>query len=675
MLTPHALRASAACAAAALSLASSRALADEPPTWTLPARVVATGLPGAHGVREVGRFHAGGPFAGNPDFLLATQPGRVLDPMRILVAVDGGGGMLLSVDPRSQGATVPADIAKTRPGAGSDVQVYSATGTTFANRIHNADARTAAEGAVASPRYLSINNAFGRPWIANAPRGLHGEGTISVTDPDGAPLANAPSGGAGGVFAGRRTPREGVPTSMRSGWLAQWLDRRPSGQLTPGGLDRGAFGTALLGTSPDGSGFAVFAAVNGDGSIAQVHVREGVDGLAPPGTIALGGEDPGVVGVAFEWTPRRVLYVADARRDSLAVLHLEDDGRQFVLAGIGRLSSPWLREPVDVAPAIPEVANPHFASGTTLAGGADLLVANRGDGSLLRIAQDGRVVARARLQRPDGGLIASAELRAIAVSSDAQRVWIVAHRPPPHGDELLEASAFDARGPFSGRESTAFAQGTTDAAAAIDGARLFARTFTPATGLGPSFNADACIACHPGGRGASADEAHFARRVAHVDPASGRLLPMMGGDSVIAPRRSISSDAALAPPREANVVSLRMPLALAATAGIDEVDDAAIEAQAVAKGDGVHGRVHRVTGPDGRTRIGRYGWKADVPTLEAVVAAAFSDEMGLSSALAPHPRPPFKDDGSMARAVAAYLRAAPASSLSAAAGRFEEAAR
>lgn len=645
-----------ALAASVLCCAPRPLPAQALPTWTLTVRVVASGLPGAHGVREVGRFHAGGPFASNPDFLLSTQPGSVLDPARVLVAVDGRGGMVVSVDPRAREASVPLELAAARPG--SAVQIYSASGGRFANQVHNAGALTADAGGVASPRYLSINNAFGRPWIANAPGGLQGEGTVSVLDPDGAPLANAPSATAGGVFAGHRTPRDGVPTSMRSGWLAQWLDHRASTQLTPGALAGGTYGTALLGASPDGSGFAVFAAVNGDGSVAQVHVREGVDGLAPARTVAIGAADPGVVGIAFAWTPRRALYVTEAPRDRLAVLRLTDDGRQFRLAGVDHIVSPWLHEPVDVCPALSEIANPRFASGTTLAASADLVVANRGDGSLLRLSQDGQAIARARLARPDGGTVGPGELRALAVSSDGQRLWIVAHRRLEGDDQLLEASAFDAHGPFTPDGSRA-ADPASARPRAVDGASLFTQALTPETGLGPLFNARSCVACHPG-RGASMDESHFARRVARLDPASGRTLARAGADSALAPRHSTAADDPLPLPRDVDVVSLRMPLALLAAGGIDDVDDAAIEAQAVAKGDGIHGRVHRVVDAAGHARIGRYGWKADVPTLEGMVADAFSDEMGVASVLAPHARPPFKDDGSRARAVAAFLRQAPA---------------
>src|SRR4051812_48449621 len=56
------------------------ATAEQPSGWTLQARLVASRLTGAHGIRQVGRFHVGGPFTGNPEFLMTTQAGRVLDP-------------------------------------------------------------------------------------------------------------------------------------------------------------------------------------------------------------------------------------------------------------------------------------------------------------------------------------------------------------------------------------------------------------------------------------------------------------------------------------------------------------------------------------------------------------------------------------------------------------------
>ncbi|MEP6502473.1 MAG: hypothetical protein ABJD97_04040 [Betaproteobacteria bacterium] len=642
-----------------------------PATVTLTARVIATGLADAQGLQQVGRFHAGGPLASNPEFLLRTQPGRVLDPERVLVAVGNNlgatraesgqaAGAVLSIDPRvARPVVVAADAARLPDADGAPVQVYSAQSQAFTNAHHNAGAATARFGAVAGPRYLSINNAFGRPWIANAPFGLAGDGSESVLDPDGAPLANAPSAVAGGVFVGALTPRRSVPTAVRSDWFGNWWNRRASGQLTPGAIEHGAFGTALLGASPDGSGFAVFAVVTGSGAIVQVHVQDGVDGLAPAGTIAIGGQDPGVVGVAFNWSPTRALYVADARRDRLVVLELADDTRHFTLAHTRALVSPWLRRPVDIAAAVPEIANPRFSSHTTLAGGADLYVANRGDGSVLRMAQDGRVLARATIELPGGDRVGADRLRSLAVSADAQRLWLIVQARAGNDAALVEIPAFDAAGGF---ESRAMREVETPRSGdlAAKGARLFATAFTVQSGLGPLFNADSCLACHPGPGGSSALERHFARRVARMDPSSGRLLLMDGATSVVAPRLS-TRDLGVrdAPPagvaRAANIVSLRMPLGLFGAARLDEIPDAVIEAQAVAKGDGIKGRVNHALGSDGVVRVGRYGWKADVVTLEQMVATALGNEMGLTSALAAGPAALAKDDGTLARALAAYV--------------------
>ena len=309
-------------------------------------------------------------------------------------------------------------------------------------------AQTAALTSVAGPRYVSINNAFGRPWIANAPAGARGEGSLSVVDPDGAPLANAPSDDAGGVFAGHRTNRHQVAKGYASTWFAKAFNYRASGQLTAGSLDHAALGTAFLGASPDGSGLAVFATATADGAIEQVHVQDGVDGLAPAGSVLRGDDDAGVIGMAFKWNPQRALYVADAGRNEVLLLSLDDDRRQFRVTATRHIASPWLSRPVDLAAALPEIANPAFASHTTLAGGSDLYVANRGDGSLLRMTQDGTALARAVIEFADGSTLGSGRIRALAVSADARRLWLTVQGDVPgfagHEGALLEISAFDA---------------------------------------------------------------------------------------------------------------------------------------------------------------------------------------------------------------------------------------
>jgi hypothetical protein len=258
-----------------------------------------------------------------------------------------------------------------------------------------------------------------------------------VLDPDGRPLADAPSDRAGGVFAGALTNR----TSQR----------------VAGGLLAGAVGNALLGASPDASNRAVFAVATADGALAQVHVKDGVDGLAPPGTLAPlvrprpgaeGRLDPPTrAGMAFNWVPDRFLYVADPGNDAVLQLHLDDDFHVFHVVETRRLQSAHLSMPVDLAPAVPEIANPAFSSNTTAAGGADLFVANRASGTVARMRQDGRIVAVARIALPGFGVVGAGQLNGIAVSPDGDRIWLSLSGRAKHprlSGSVIEIQAFGA---------------------------------------------------------------------------------------------------------------------------------------------------------------------------------------------------------------------------------------
>ena len=304
------------------------------PSYVLQARVVAVGVRDIGGVRQVGSFHAGGPIAGNPEFLLKTRPGRVLDPGRILIASGSNfgaplgstkhaPGSILSIDPQTASTVVVAHDFAANVGrangnsANPALQLFTAQSPDVANRVYNRGARTADEPAVSNARYISIDNAFGRPWFASSPFGANGPGASSVLDPDGRPLDNAPSDIAGGVFAGTITDRTmtpiAPPRSRPPSIIDKWLKYRATGQLTAGSLSHGAIGTAFLGASPDTTGFAVFALALSDGSLVQVHVQDGVDGLAPPGTIAPLADAVSVAGMAFKWIPDRAFSLPIAR--------------------------------------------------------------------------------------------------------------------------------------------------------------------------------------------------------------------------------------------------------------------------------------------------------------------------------------------------------------------------
>jgi sugar lactone lactonase YvrE len=129
-------------------------------------------------------------------------------------------------------------------------------------------------------------------------------------------------------------------------------------------------------------------------------------------------------------------------------LNLDDDLHVFGVAGTRRLESRWFAAPVDLAPAVPEVANPAFASNTTLAGGSDMYVANRRSGTIVRVAQDGRIVAVAQIALPGLGVVGAGQLNGIAVSPDAGTIWVslsgarMAHRRLD--GSVLEVPAFGA---------------------------------------------------------------------------------------------------------------------------------------------------------------------------------------------------------------------------------------
>jgi hypothetical protein len=437
---------SVAIGLAALTAGAGRAAAAaDPPVLDLAGRLVAVGIPGAGAVSAVGTFHPGGPVHDKPALRAHARAGAILDPERILVASAANfaaplgrseqpPGAILSIDPRGGALlTVPPDFAAAGGQASAvdgRVMLFTANSPAFLNRVYNSGAVTADYPSVARPTAISINNAFGRPWFTSVPLGPKSPGTQSVIDPDGRPLEGAPSKVAGGIFAGT---------------LA---NRAP--QLVPGSMSTGALATALLGKSPDGGGRAVFAGLHADGSVVQVHVELGVDGLAPAGTVSEpdSGGRATRSGMVFNWVPNRILYVADPACNAIVALSLVADIKTFRVEGTRSLTSATLDLPVDIAPAVVEVANPAFASNTTLAGAAEMYVVNRGNGTVVRLKQDGTVVAIRRVTLPGIGPLGADRLNGIAVSPDAARIWLTVSGSLPGHPEgaVIEMPAFGGPG-------------------------------------------------------------------------------------------------------------------------------------------------------------------------------------------------------------------------------------
>jgi hypothetical protein len=399
-------------------------------------RVIAFGIPGASAVSPVGTFLPGSPIHDNPVLAALTQPGRVLDPTRILVGsrsnfgapkanADQAAGSFLSIDPGGSELAVPAGFAGAGDQAsvlGGAVQMYSAQSPTWRNGFYSPTAVTADQTGVSNPLGMSINNAFGRTWPANAPYGLDGPGSSSICDPDGRPLKGPPNPRTGGVYFGDLT------------------GRLPS-QVIPGALSKAAVGTALLGRSPDGSTRAVFCVVVADGSIVQEHTAQALDGLAPPGTVQplanRSWKDGGHkhrgrrplprLGAIVNHAPSLILYVSQPFDDSIKVIDLTTGGptgsEVFMPAGTRVIRSSALDQPLDLAPVAIETEHPDHASNTTMREGTDLYVCNRGNNTIVRMQQDGAVVAVRRVRARHRSL-GQARLNGISTSPDGSRIWV-----------------------------------------------------------------------------------------------------------------------------------------------------------------------------------------------------------------------------------------------------------
>jgi hypothetical protein len=470
-----------------MALAAGIMVADGDASWQaaraqpivqVQARVIATNIPGASAISQVGKFLLNAPPLAMCTTMVAfpspiptsfaqfIKPGAVLDPNRILVGSTsnfgapptigvGTEGSFLSIDPNgSSRLSVPPNFAQSGDQSstlGGAVQMFSANSPHWLNGVNNAGASTASYTGVSNPLGLSNNNAFGRLWPANAPFGDTGLGSSSILDPTGLPLKGAPSPVIGGVYVGSLTNRNVVAVP-------------PQLQVIPGSLSTGAVGTALLGPSPDSESNntcrAVFAVVTADGAIVQEHTGKGLDGLALAGTVQplLGrtwsppnqGIEPrlGVLMNPYTATPGAAwqLFVSEPFNNTIAVVNLVVFGtapnQVFGLnpGSVSRISSPSLNLPVDLAPVKRDADSFSWASNTTLDEDSDFYVANRGDNTIVRMGQDGTVVAvrRVALDTP----LNNASLNGIATSTDSKTIYVTVTSPSNTQGGVLALPAF-----------------------------------------------------------------------------------------------------------------------------------------------------------------------------------------------------------------------------------------
>jgi hypothetical protein len=624
------------CATTALApsfrpaISSGAASQSQPPVLAIEGRVVAVGIPDAGAIAAVGFFHPGGSLRSEPAFAELTRRGRVLDPARILVASnsnfgapDAAEGAVLSLDPDGETIVVPLDFAA------SDGQASTSHG-----RVQLFTAR--------SSRFLNIANS------ANAPRGLGAAGRVLTAAQD----------------------------RMRFSESA-------------GQLPDGTVAVALLGASPDDRKKAALAILMTDGSIAQMREAGAAEELAPPGTLSpipltasprhtAGPLRVARAGMIASWFPDRIIYTADPGRNAVIALSLVTQADGFRLSMSRTFSLPELDVPVDLAPAAPEVADPNYSSNTSLAPGSDIYAASRGNGTIVRMRQDGTVIAVRRVTLPGGRNLGPARLNGIAVSPEGRRIWLTVDGPlPGHPDApgaVLEIPAFG-QGPPNARGRAPGAN-LRPRQMAARGARLFSTSFTPAQGLGPLYNARSCTECHRSPRPGGAGPAGFApvQRIGRRD--NGSFDPLAGHGGPIARTHTIAElgiqcSLTAGPSPLANVVSTRNTPPLFGLGLIETIPHDMIRAGAARHGPSA-GRPNIVRDAQGAGRAGRFGWKADTASLEQFVAEAFRNELGMTNPLAPgdlvpaqadcgsKASPAIEMDGAAVRAVAAFIASLPA---------------
>jgi CxxC motif-containing protein (DUF1111 family) len=161
-----------------------------------------------------------------------------------------------------------------------------------------------------------------------------------------------------------------------------------------------------------------------------------------------------------------------------------------------------------------------------------------------------------------------------------------------------------------------------------EGRAVFDRNILVADGLGPFFNGDGCRACHtdPAIGGAGPIDVNVTRQGIVDFDTLAFTTPDMG---TMAHKHATVADER--PPIESlsNVFEVRQTPPLFGLGLIDQIPEASIveaEDPEDADGDGIRGVAHRLN--DGR--LGRFGWKLDVPSLEEFTRDALSNEVGVT---------------------------------------------
>lgn len=167
------------------------------------------------------------------------------------------------------------------------------------------------------------------------------------------------------------------------------------------------------------------------------------------------------------------------------------------------------------------------------------------------------------------------------------------------------------------------------------GRKLFDADMHKSQGLGLfELNADSCRACHsdPVMGGAGPLEVNVSR-FGFDDDGAGPFMNLPGGQAASKLVPSFSGVHREEIPPEADVFEQRNTPTLLGMGPIDEIFESSIlanEDPTDMNGDGVFG-VARIVDPGTGDEVGRFGWKAQIPTLKDFVKDALGQENGITT--------------------------------------------
>lgn len=177
------------------------------------------------------------------------------------------------------------------------------------------------------------------------------------------------------------------------------------------------------------------------------------------------------------------------------------------------------------------------------------------------------------------------------------------------------------------------------------GLTAFSTPLTPAQGAGPIFNELTCAGCHNvpaiGGFGS--------RRVTRFGIAATAQTPFQPLDNLggtLLQDQSLDINCRETVPAAANHTALRGTPIVFGSGLIEAIPDSVIQQRAQNQPSGLVGRVRMVQpieDPTGPMRVGRFGWKGGIATVDSFSHDAALNEMGLTTQFLPNENAPNGD--------------------------------